>query len=402
MAKQIILCVDDEHTILDSLKLELTKLLGDSYIIETAEDALEALEVIENLLSRGYEIPLIISDHIMPEMKGDEFLKQVHQISPKTLKIMLTGQASIDAVSNAIKHAQLYRYIAKPWDITDFDLTVKEALHSYDQERQIERFYADLEQKIVERTQELHEKNAILRRLDQEKNEFLGIVAHDLKNPLSAIKSLSEEIERSINKMPQPQLLKFISIIQIASRQMFNLINNLLDVNAIESGKIHVDRQQLDILPIIQALLDIYQDRANEKQIQIHFCNELTENNVENNILGDENIVRQVLDNLISNALKYSPHNTNVYVRTYRHQNCIRCEIRDEGPGLSAEDQQKLFGKFARLTPRPTGQEHSTGLGLFIVKKLVERLKAEIWCESQLNQGTAFTVEFTIIAVNLV
>jgi len=394
IAKQVILCVDDEHTILDSLKLELTKLLGDSYIIDTEEGALEALEVVENLLSRGYEIPLIISDHIMPEMKGDEFLRRVHKISPKTLKIMLTGQASIDAVGNAIKYARLYRYIPKPWDVTDFDLTIKEALHSYEQERKIEHFYADLEQKIVERTQELQEKNEILLKLDQEKNEFLGIVAHDLKNPLSAIKSLSGELERSIDKIPQSQLLKFIRIIQMASRQMFNLINNLLDVNAIESGKINITCQRLNLLPIIHALLEIYSDRAREKHIRLHFSSELSEGY----ILGDENIVQQILDNLISNALKYSPYHKNIYVRVYSYQNCIRCEIQDQGPGLSAEDQQKLFGKFSRLTPRPTGQEHSTGLGLFIVKKLAERLNAKVWCESQLNQGTIFTLEFVQIA----
>lgn len=390
MAKQIILCVDDEHTILDSLKLELTKLLGDSYIIETAEDALEALEVIDNLLARGYDIPLVISDHIMPEMKGDDFLKRVHQVSPKTLKIMLTGQAGIEAVSNAVKYARLYRYIPKPWDVTDFDLTIKEALYSYEQERKIEQFYADLEQKIVERTQELQEKNQKLLQLDQEKNEFLGIVAHDLKNPLSAIKSLSEEIERSIDKIPQSQLLKFINIIQIASRQMFNLINNLLDVNTIESGKISLSCQPLNILPIIYSLLDMYQDRATEKQITLHFSNELQEEIV----FADENIVGQILDNLISNAIKYSPYCKNIYVRTYTQEGQIRCEICDEGPGLSVEDQRKLFGKFARLTPRPTGREHSTGLGLFIVKKLVELLDAKIWCASQVGQGTTFTLEF--------
>lgn len=390
MAKQIIICVDDEHTILDSLKLELTKLLGDQYIIETAEDAQEALEVMNNLLDRDYEIPLVISDHIMPEMKGDDFLKCVHQISPKTLKIMLTGQAGIEAVSNAVKYARLYRYIAKPWDVTDFDLTIKEALHSYEQERRIERFYADLEQKIVERTQELQEKNQKLLQLDQEKNEFLGIVAHDLKNPLSAIKSLSEEIERSIEKIPQTQLLKFISIIQIASRQMFNLINNLLDVNAIESGKINLCCQPMNVLPIIHSLLAMYQDRATEKQITLHFNNELQEDV----IFADENIVGQILDNLLSNALKYSPYGRNIYVRAYTQQGYVRCEIRDEGPGLTVEDQKKLFGKFARLTPRPTGREHSTGLGLFIVKKLAELLDARIWCDSEMGQGTVFTLEF--------
>jgi signal transduction histidine kinase len=390
MVKQIILCVDDEHTILDSLKLELTKLVGDDYIIETAEDALEALEVMDNLLTRGYEIPLVISDHIMPEMKGDDFLKRVHQISPKTLKIMLTGQAGIEAVSNAIKYAKLYRYIPKPWDVTDFDLTIKEALYSYAQERKIEHFYADLEHKIVERTQELQEKNQKLLQLDQEKNEFLGIVAHDLKNPLSAIKSLSEEIERSIDKVPQSQLLKFINIIQIASGQMFNLINNLLDVNAIESGKINLSCQPLNLLPIIHGLLAFYQDRAAEKQITLHFSNELQEDV----IFSDESIVGQILDNLVSNAIKYSPPGKNIHVRAYAQQEYIRCEIRDEGPGLTAEDQKKLFGKFARLTPRPTGREHSTGLGLFIVKKLAELLDAKIWCDSQVGQGTAFTLEF--------
>lgn len=218
----------------------------------------------------------------------------------------------------------------------------------------------------------------------------MGVVAHDLKNPLSVIKSLSGEIERSINKMPQLQLLKFIRIIQIASQQIFNLINNLLDVNAIESGKIDITCQRLNLLPIIHALLEIYSDRAREKHIHLHFSSEFSEGYV----LGDENIVQQILDNLLSNALKYSPYHKNIYVRVYAYQNCIRCEIQDQGPGLSAEDQQKLFGKFARLTPRPTGQEHSTGLGLFIVKKLVERLNAKVWCESQLNQGTTFTLEF--------
>lgn len=392
MAKQIILCVDDEHTILDSLKLELTKLLGDNYIIETAEDALEAIEVIDNLLERGYEIPLVISDHIMPEMKGDDFLKRVHQISPKTLKIMLTGQAGIEAVSNAVKYARLYRYIPKPWDVTDFDLTVKEALHSYEQERRIERFYADLEQKIEERTQELQEKNQKLMQLDQEKNEFLGIVAHDLKNPLSAIKSLSEEIERSIDKIPQSQMLKFIGIIQIASRQMFNLINNLLDVNAIESGKVNLYCQPINLLPTIYGLLAMYQDRATEKQITLSFSNELQQDV----IFADENIVGQILDNLISNSLKYSPYGKNIFVRAYSQDQYVRCEIRDEGPGLTAEDQKKLFGKFARLTPRPTGREHSTGLGLFIVKKLAELLDAKIWCDSQVGQGTTFTLEFKL------
>src|ERR671932_1940674 len=137
MTKQVIICVDDETTVLRSLRVELQEAIGDDYLIETAEGGEEALELIEELLEEAYEIPLIISDHIMPDMKGDELLKLVHEISPKTLKIMLTGQADLEAVGNAIKYAKLYRYIAKPWHTQDLSLTVKEAVNSYLQEKKL-------------------------------------------------------------------------------------------------------------------------------------------------------------------------------------------------------------------------------------------------------------------------
>src|SRR5919202_93410 len=131
MTKQVIICVDDETTVLRSLKAELKRVVGNDYYIEIAEGGEEALELVEELLENGDEIPLIISDYIMPDMKGDELLKCVHQFSPKTLKIMLTGQADLEAVGEAIKYANLYRYIAKPWQAEDLNLTVKEAVNSY-------------------------------------------------------------------------------------------------------------------------------------------------------------------------------------------------------------------------------------------------------------------------------
>lgn len=144
--KNAIICVDDERTILDSLDIELTSALGDEYILEMAESGNEALELFQELLADGYEVPLAISDYIMPQIKGDEFLRRVHEISPKTLKIMLTGQADLEAIGNAIKYAKLYRYIAKPWQSEDLALTVKEALNSYHQEKEIAEQNAKLQQ----------------------------------------------------------------------------------------------------------------------------------------------------------------------------------------------------------------------------------------------------------------
>ena len=135
--KPVIICVDDEINVLRSLRAEIQEAMGNDYLIEIAEEGEEALELVEELLEDELEIPLIISDQIMPKMKGDELLKCVQELSPKTLKILLTGQADLEAVARAIKYAKLYRYIAKPWDPQDLSLTVTEALNSYFQTKQL-------------------------------------------------------------------------------------------------------------------------------------------------------------------------------------------------------------------------------------------------------------------------
>ncbi|HDN27096.1 MAG TPA: response regulator, partial [Thioploca sp.] len=283
MDKLAILCVDDEPAMLQSLKKALRRAVDNEYLIETLESAQDALLAMDELWQEGYEIPIVIADYIMPNMKGDEFLRRVHALSPKTLKILLTGQASIEAMGYVINHANLYRYIAKPLDVNDFNLTIKEALNSYFQAEKLQQFYANLEAKIAQRTHELHEKNRQLtqlnqelsekndqlHKLNQEKNEFLGIAAHDLKNPLSAIQSAAYLIESAYDDMPKEDVIDMAGMISISSKQLFDLITNILDVNAIESGKIKVSPAVVNILPILQSLVTHYTDRAKVKNITL-------------------------------------------------------------------------------------------------------------------------------------
>jgi signal transduction histidine kinase len=126
------------------------------------------------------------------------------------------------------------------------------------------------------------------------------------------------------------------------------------------------------------------------KQQTLHWQNEAGPVSV----LADATVLTQVIENLVSNAVKYSPTGKNIYARLRRSPEGTRIEMQDEGPGLSAEDQKKLFGKFARLSAKPTGGEHSTGLGLSIVKKMVEAMNGKVWCESELGSGATFIVEF--------
>ncbi len=157
MSKKIILCIDDESTILNSLKAELKSIFPKDYLIEVAESGSDALELVNELLADNYQICLVISDYLMPQMKGDEVLKHIHSKSPKTIKIMLTGQATIEGVANAIKDARLYRYMAKPWQQEDLKLTVTEAVDRYAQDLQLEEKNAALE-KLSSQQAELIEK----------------------------------------------------------------------------------------------------------------------------------------------------------------------------------------------------------------------------------------------------
>jgi signal transduction histidine kinase len=295
---------------------------------------------------------------------------------------MLTGQADLEAVSHAIQYANLYRYISKPWQPADLKLTIKEALNSYLQNKQ-----------IAEHTDELEKTNQALIKLNQDKNEFLGIAAHDLKNPLSAIQGYAEMIIEDCDDMPNSEVIEISHLILSSSRQMFELVRNLLDVNAIESGKINAKLNRIDILPTVQTLVECYSTRAKTKNIRL----QLHQQNNQYDAFVDKNIVHQILDNLFSNAVKYSPYGKPINIRMQQSEKTVRCEIQDEGEGLSATDQQKLFSKFTRLTPKPTGKEHSTGLGLFIVKKLVNAMNGNVWCKSELGKGTTFFVEFPIV-----
>jgi class 3 adenylate cyclase/DNA-binding NarL/FixJ family response regulator len=137
MNKKVIICVDDEKVVVESLKEQIRSHFLDEYQIETAQSGEEALEILDQLIESNVDVPVVISDHLMPGLRGDDLLIQIHKRSPSTIKIMLTGQASADAVGKVINSAQLYRYIPKPWEKDDLILTIKEAVSSYIQKKKL-------------------------------------------------------------------------------------------------------------------------------------------------------------------------------------------------------------------------------------------------------------------------
>jgi signal transduction histidine kinase len=261
----------------------------------------------------------------------------------------------------------------------------------------------------------LNEKNIQLEELNREKNEFLGIAAHDLKNPLSSITMSASIVLSYRDKITEEQLQERLENIMGTASRMMEIIKNLLDVNAIESGQFNFTVERVNVAEIAQMLVKEYQERAAAKNISLWYeQNTHSASGFVPEAMGDRLALIEALENLISNAVKYSPRGKNIYVRMQRSDSplaighssgdkdstnasitnaFLRVEVQDEGPGISEEDMKKLFGKFARLSARPTGGEHSTGLGLSIVKKMVEAMQGRVWCESELGKGATFIVE---------
>ncbi len=257
--------------------------------------------------------------------------------------------------------------------------------------------YREVEaQKVAVEAQksEMETLNESLRELNNEKNEFLGIVAHDLKNPLSNISMLAKVLHEEAYSLAQTEVEEFSGDIRTTSQRMFDLITNLLDVNAIENKAVRLTPIPFDLMEIAQYVASDYRGRAEAKQISMHV--EIPPDNTM--VFADKSSTLQILDNLVSNAIKYSPPEKRIFIRVSKHDNTVLFEVQDEGQGLTEADKQKLFGKFARLSAQPTGGEHSTGLGLSIAKKLAQAMNGDIWCESEAGKGAKFVVKLPAVS----
>jgi two-component sensor histidine kinase len=199
MKKPIIFCVDDERIILTSLKVELKSAFGDTHTIETEENALEALEVIKSLHAEGYEIPVVITDYVMPGIKGDVLLFQLHDDYPRMKKIMLTGQATMEGVTSAVNHADLYRYISKPWEPQDLVITVKEALRSYRQIATLEAQNAELQLITDNLRQQLRERESLLQEIHHRTKNNMNVIISLLN--LQASEHGDESLARAFSKV---------------------------------------------------------------------------------------------------------------------------------------------------------------------------------------------------------
>lgn len=240
---------------------------------------------------------------------------------------------------------------------------------------------------LAKALEEVKELNVSLNELNKEKNEFMAIAVHDLKNPLQNILSTARILKRS-KDLSENEMSEFTSNIISQTGRMFNLIKKLLDHNAIEQGNITINITEFGIDDICSEVINNFKEEAARKNLNIIYS-EMTGNSL---VKSDKDILYEILQNLISNAIKFSPAGKNIFLRTFVSSNSAKIEISDEGPGFTDDDKLKIFTKYSRLSAKPTGDEHSTGLGLSIVKRLCELIGTEISLESTSGKGAKFTI----------
>ncbi|MCP3942725.1 MAG: HAMP domain-containing histidine kinase [Desulfobacteraceae bacterium] len=221
--------------------------------------------------------------------------------------------------------------------------------------------------------------------LNQLKNKFIGMAAHDLRNPLISIKGFSDLLlTEDYGSMTDTQK-EFISMIQSSSGTMLNLVNDILDIAVIESGKLLLKAESGPFGQLIKEKVKMNRIIAEKKCITIHQDLQKCPD-----VFFDSDRMGQVMDNLLSNAIKFSGQGTKINVEMTPFKNLVKVSVCDEGPGIPAEELDQLFGEFTKLSITPTAGEKSTGLGLSITKKIVVAHNGKIWVESEPGNGTIF------------
>lgn len=248
-----------------------------------------------------------------------------------------------------------------------------------------------LRQQLAERgryqsaLEEAHER---VSRLSEEKSDLLHMVAHDMRGPLMTFQTGVGLVQHRLATEPAPEVKDVLERMHRQTEAMQALVDGLLDVEAIENGSRRLARRPVDLRAVVEQVIERFQESARRKKITLEWAAPVGSHRVE----GDLVAIRQVLENIVNNALKYSPLGGRVSLRLVELPDRLQFEVQDSGPGISADEFPQLFGKFSRLSARPTDGESSHGLGLYIVDQLLKGMKGKVWCESQLGRGSTFYI----------
>lgn len=408
MTPASVLIIDDDTALLAALPQTL-KLRMQGVVVQTCNSASAALAEIATV-----DFDAIVSDIKMPGMDGLALLSEIRNLRPQTPTLLITGHGEHDLAVQALRGGA-YDFIQKPIDREYFVASLSRAIQMRQLSRQVEQQrqalleHADnLERIVKERTQELREANRI-------KDEFLATLSHELRTPLNAILGWAQLLRQ--RQLPAIAVDRALEVIERNAKLQTQLIDDLLDVSRIITGKLRLETRPVELVPIIEAAIDAMRPAAAAKAIQLTFDAQPSTSP----IWGDKSRLQQIIWNLLSNAIKFTPTGGQVAVRLEQVENgegegetgtrksggkslesspasaCARITVQDSGRGISPSFLPYVFDRFRQEESATTRSQGGLGLGLAIVRHLVELHGGTVEVASLgEGQGATFTVQLPL------
>lgn len=328
----------------------------------------ETMESGESFLERLKEDSpnILLLDGRLPGIDGMEVLEKLKDSNQSIVTIMITAYATLDKAVQATKLGA-YDFLAKPFTPEELRYALRKASRNVILTEQAKKFE--------------EEKRKV-------RFNFISVLAHELKSPIGAI-------EGYINLMKMKQLGENIAAYETMLHRMSQrlygmrkLIGDLLDLTRIESGSSKRDLKEIKIKPLVEQVMDGYKEEAISRNISLSL---ICDNEIK--MIADSSEIEMLLNNFISNGIKYNKDNGSLKVEVYREKNAIKFIFSDTGIGMTEEEQQKLFKEFSRIKNEKTRNIPGSGLGLSIVEKIVKLYNGKIAVKSIPDEGTTFTVE---------
>jgi len=377
-----VLVVDDERDIRDFLFKALTRIAG--FQVDLAENGEEALKKIEK-----EKFDLVLTDLKMPSVDGLQLITEISRSKPEILTVLMTGHGSIDSAIEAMKRGAS-DYLTKPLNIDELIVRLRKVLSEKQRFMGLQSCIFDLER-----------ANEELKKIDAMKSEFVSVASHELRTPLAAIKNAIQLILSGKTGEINDNQTKFLSMAERNINRLTKILNDLLNLSKIESGKIELKFEDVVLKSLAELTVSLLRPQADGKSIKVitEIPDELPA------VYGDKEKIEQILINLIGNAIKFTPGEGNIYVsatpffeeREGGLSHKIAISVKDTGIGIPPEHLSSIFEKFYQVEGSLQRSVSGTGLGLAITKGLVEAHQGKIWAESGVGKGSTFTFTLPVL-----
>jgi signal transduction histidine kinase len=389
-----VLVVDDEDSVVVTIKaiLEL-----DGYNVATTTSGVQARAMV-----RDVEYDLVLTDLRLEDGDGLDVLKAVRESYPETVTIMLTGYASLESAIQALR-AGAYDYLVKPSEVEELRVTVSRGIERRRLGQELRARIAELaelnsslQRRIDEATADLKERNEQLKELDRMKSQFLSIASHELKTPITAMSGFLQVALRRVRRLSEGEaaapvaeglrgITEQLDVVYRQTGKLARLVDELLDVSRIQTGRIEFRYGDVDLSELAKEVATRMQLTTTAHAISVRRDSESV-------VTADRDHLEQVLNNLVTNAIKYSPSGGSITIDVRPEGTGVLLSVTDEGIGIPEQELEAIFGLFYRSPDRAARDAAGMGLGLYISKEIVVRHGGRIWAERGGGKGSILNV----------